>query len=256
MADTSFPPSLSRAPLVSSLTETPGKATIRSEMDQGEAKVRRRFTGDIREFPVDLQLTRTQLAIFDEFYLVTTKAGSLSFEWRHPRTGATADFRFLERPQYRPLASRGDGSEWWLVSFPMEMLPGADVDVDPPSDGTPAGGGGWGALAAMAGVASDDVEDDDLSDFVFAQPLIAEDATVVPDFLADLLVVGFGSRAEDYSDETIAEDDFASFHYVASEDRSTGGGIMELPGETLLGGSTITPSTPSVWKPWYTIPTA
>lgn len=258
MADTSFPPSLTRSPLVSSLTETPGKATIRSEMDQGEAKVRRRFTGDTREFPVDLQLTRAQLAVFDEFYQTTTKAGSLSFEWRHPRTGATADFRFLDRPQYRPLAPRGDGTEWWLVSFPMEMLPGADVDVDPPSDGTPAGGGGWGALAAMAGAAVEDLDDEDLAGFAFAQPLIAEDASVVPDFVADLLVVGFGARAEDYPDESSADEDSASHHYIASETKVVdGGGISFLPGSSFLGGSgsTITPSYPGQWKPWYTIPT-
>ncbi|RJP21679.1 MAG: hypothetical protein C4529_07060 [Deltaproteobacteria bacterium] len=143
-ADTTWPPSLTRMPRVSELEETAPEVVIRSEVDVGPAKIRRRFTGDKRRFTVVLDLRRSEVATFDTWFKDTTYGGALSFSWELPRTGVAADFRFLSTPSYRPQAPRGDGTEWWRVSFEIEMLPGTDSSIPPPAGGgDPPGGGNW-----------------------------------------------------------------------------------------------------------------
>jgi len=251
MADTVFPILLTRKPLVSALTESPAKAVVRSDMDAGPAIVRRRFTGENPTFAVELQLTRLDLALFHEFYTVTTKAGSLSFEWIHPRTGAVADFRFLEGPQYRPLAPRGTGSEWWVASFPVEILPGVDVDIDPPTDDPPAGGVAGGTAGEMAIVLAAIEGDDEYPvEFAFIHPAIFEAPAAEPDFVHPL---PYGASPMDYYDEAFDEEIAYGPAMAVYEVKTDTGGISELPGEDFPGGST-TIGLP--WKPWFNFPTS
>lgn len=140
MSDVSWPPSLTRTPRLSSLEEIAPNVVIRSEVDVGPGKIRRRLTGGTRTFSVEIDLTRNELTTFDLFFVTTTKGGSLSFSWKNPRTGSTADFRFLDVPKYIPRAPRGDGSEWWVVSFPVEMLPTGVVGTPPTEEPSPPGG--------------------------------------------------------------------------------------------------------------------
>jgi len=194
-ADTTWPAQLTRTPRVADFEEFAPDVSIRSEVDVGPAKIRRRFTGDHRKFNVAMDFTRADLAVFDTFYLTTTKGGSLSFSWVLPRTGAAADFRFLSVPTYRPTAPRGDGSEWWRVSFAVEMLPGTDSSIPPP----PSGSGAFvttiaagGAVGAGGGDSADPDGDSTYPDG--EEPVVLfvpyETAAPGPEFWPGLLIGG------------------------------------------------------------------
>jgi hypothetical protein len=118
MASYTWPATLPQSPLLESLSESPPDVVIRTSFDSGIDQVRPRFTTGVRDMPMQLLLTTAQLATFDAFY-TSTIFGSLAFDWKHPRTGLTAEFRFKERPgPYQPLTG-----DLWRVPFILEMLP-------------------------------------------------------------------------------------------------------------------------------------
>lgn len=92
--------------------------TVRTTMDTGPQKVRRRFTAGPRPFKVQLALTTAQVATLDDFFVNTCYGGALSFTWTHPRTGAGGTFRFKQGIAY----SR-QGPDLWFAKFEMELLP-------------------------------------------------------------------------------------------------------------------------------------
>lgn len=125
MADAIWPSALPAAPVLSSVEEQPPDLTIRSSMDTGPAKVRRRATAGVTAFPgLVLKCTRTQVALLESFFYTTLKAGALTFEWKHPRSGDTRDFRFVGPPSFRPNQPRSDSEqERYTVTMNLEMLP-------------------------------------------------------------------------------------------------------------------------------------
>lgn len=77
----------------------PRDQNLRTQMNAGEPKVRRLTTRVLYDYSFQLILTEAQLTHFiDTFYLVSTSAGSIKFEWVHPRTGNTMEFRFMSPP--------------------------------------------------------------------------------------------------------------------------------------------------------------
>jgi len=96
----------------------PVGATIRTQMDAGPVKVRRRFTAAPIQVQVRIpHLTKSELATFRTFYRDTIKMGSLSFTGTHPVTGATESFRFVEGYSVAPFA---DG---FTIAATLEILP-------------------------------------------------------------------------------------------------------------------------------------
>lgn len=193
-ADTVWPPALTRAPRVADLEETAPDVVLRSEMDVGPAKLRRRFTGDKRKFSIVLDLRASEVATFDAFFKDTTFGGSLSFSWVLPRTGFPADFRFTSTPVYRPQGPRGDGSEWWRVTFSVEMLPGTDSAIVPPAPGSNLFGGG--NFFAWVSKVEDEVvplpDEESIFDSFWKETIAAQ-----PDVFPDLFFSGFGDRSLD-----------------------------------------------------------
>lgn len=145
-----WPVSLTRAPRVADLSEGTPLLAIRSQMDVGPAITRRRTTAAVRVFKVGLDLTRAELVTFDAFFVDTLAGGALPFEWTHPRTGAVAEFRIVDQPEYRPRGPRtADAtSEWWSVSFSMELLPTAAAGSPPPPPPPPPDMPGWFVVRA------------------------------------------------------------------------------------------------------------
>lgn len=88
------------APMLNTLQESPPNNTIRSTMDKGADKVRRRTTADVRPLAFTLALTPAQTQILDDFYTTDTYSGSESFDYTHPRTGVACTARFVEPPVY------------------------------------------------------------------------------------------------------------------------------------------------------------
>jgi len=83
-----------------SYKESPPNNSIRSNMETGPDKIRRRSTAAIRPISFMLFLTEDQIDILDDFYVTTLYSGSLSFNLVHPRTGATVEARFVQPPEY------------------------------------------------------------------------------------------------------------------------------------------------------------
>jgi hypothetical protein len=209
-ADTTWPVSLTRTPRVSSLSEEAPDVLIRSEVDVGPSKVRRRFTGDRRKFSIEIDLRRSELAIFDEWFLNNSTGaggGSRSFSWKLPRTGATADFRFLSVPVYRPRSPRGDGTEWWIVSFDVECLPGTDSSIPPPGGGTdPPCGGGWPVLLVRLGDEfSTLVEEDGRVEEAIVFGTVFEADAVPPVLLLEIVTKNYGIEWEnvEFEDDAV-----------------------------------------------------
>lgn len=106
------------APALNTLSETPPDNVIRTKMDKGPDKVRRRTTANIRPISFTLILTPTQTATLDTFYDTTTFSGADEFDYTHPRTGDAVKARFVEPPQY----SENEGV-LYNCSISLEIMP-------------------------------------------------------------------------------------------------------------------------------------
>jgi len=91
---------------------------VRTEMDAGPAKLRRRFTAGVRKFQVPLVLSDAQVQALDNFFVTDTAGGSLRFDYMHPRTGAVIKCRFVAPPEYDLVAPSK-----WRATLSLEVLP-------------------------------------------------------------------------------------------------------------------------------------
>jgi len=103
---------------ISGLSETPPNNVIRTKMEIGPAKMRRRSTSGPRPISGEQILTTAQVATLDTFYVGTLIDGTTAFDWTHPRTGAAVEMRFVSPPTYAPA-----GGDYWRVMLKLEILP-------------------------------------------------------------------------------------------------------------------------------------
>lgn len=105
-------------PAINTMNESPADNLIRSNMDKGPAKVRRRTTANVRPLAFTLRLTAQELQTLENFYDVDTYSGAEVFDYIHPRTGAPVSARFAQRPSW------GDTEGIvWNVSVSLEIMP-------------------------------------------------------------------------------------------------------------------------------------
>ncbi len=119
MTNIVWPASLPQEPLTQGFSEQAPSTAIRSQMEAGPPKVRRRFTAGVRNIECQLRLTPAQVDTLDAFFGSTVAGGALPFDWKHPRGGTAVTFRFVEPPSYTPVA-RGT---LWQASLRLEILP-------------------------------------------------------------------------------------------------------------------------------------
>lgn len=100
-------------------SESPPDSRIRTPMDMGPAKIRRRFSAQVRPVHIMMKMTESQLDEFDTFYVDTTESGALSFEFPSPRGSGTVTARFGESA---PAYGEFDGLHC-TVQFDLEILP-------------------------------------------------------------------------------------------------------------------------------------
>ena len=117
MAD--WPTTLPPFPEAMSYQEQARSQTLRTEMDTGPAKVRRRFTAGVVNFSVQWLLDADQLDDLEAFFDATLGGGSLTFQAKHPRTGAVATLGFVEPYSVQPSSH----SMFWAVGAKLERLP-------------------------------------------------------------------------------------------------------------------------------------
>jgi hypothetical protein len=100
-------------------SETLPSVTVRTEMDSGAPKVRRRFTAGIENIQGTMLLTRDEAETLDTWFNETLQGGAVSFQWKHPRRETEdVEMRFLEPPS---LAARGAIN--FTASMSLEVLP-------------------------------------------------------------------------------------------------------------------------------------
>lgn len=119
MANPGWPISLP-VPLVEGISYTPGQNVIRTQMDAGAAKVRRRFTAVPETLTFNLVLTGAQVQVLQDFVEITL-AEVLPFDWidfRKP-TGTGVTYRFTKRPSYSPRSAAGNR---WVAAIELEQL--------------------------------------------------------------------------------------------------------------------------------------
>lgn len=105
-------------PLLNSLEETPPMNAIRSTMDRGPDKGRRRTTANVRPLSFKLFLTKADVAVFDTFFVTGTFSGVGEFSYTHPRTKESVTARFVQEPVYSERSGVG-----YEVSVALEVLP-------------------------------------------------------------------------------------------------------------------------------------
>lgn len=93
--------------------------SVRTEMDAGIAKVRRRFTKVAEPFSCTLKLNTAQWAALEDFYDTTLQA-VLPFDWKDFRRNTTATYRFIKKPDAQFIQNSVDR---WLVTLQLEKLP-------------------------------------------------------------------------------------------------------------------------------------
>lgn len=87
-------------PLLNSLKERAPNNTIRTSMDKGPPKTRRRTTANVRPISFAMRLTDEQVEILDSFFVDDTFSGADEFDFTHPRTGAAVKAIFASPPEY------------------------------------------------------------------------------------------------------------------------------------------------------------
>ena len=113
-----WPNTLPGSPLLDNFREIAPKTSIRTDMEQGPAKVRQRTTAAIRMLQLTYLMSKDQVAILETFYLATLQGGSGSFSFVHPRSNATVSCRFIRPPEY----GSGNGN-FFKVMIELEVLP-------------------------------------------------------------------------------------------------------------------------------------
>jgi hypothetical protein len=115
---TSWPDTLPAYPLLDGFHETVPNTVIRTDMEQGPAKVRLRTTAAIRAMSLAYLMSKTQVTALETFYLATLQGGALLFDFMHPRSNATVSCRFVKPPEYA--TSNGN---FFKVALELEVLP-------------------------------------------------------------------------------------------------------------------------------------
>lgn len=105
------------------LTDQRQDARVRTKMDAGPAKMRRRFTAAVRTFVAPIEVNGTQRQAFDSFWINDTQEGSLSFSWSDPVTDETVNFRFVAPPTWTLEVGGTTASRLWRAHLHLEVLP-------------------------------------------------------------------------------------------------------------------------------------
>ena len=105
------------------LSETRSDARVRTAMDAGPAKMRRRHTAAVRNFQGSMILTQAQRNTFDTFYITTLKEGSLAFDWTDPIDDTTASFRFISPAGFAVARPGAPADRLWEMTFNLELMP-------------------------------------------------------------------------------------------------------------------------------------
>jgi len=116
MATITWPALLPSGMLEAGFTKQPQNNVIRTKMDAGPQKARRRYTARTVKYTGKQIFDAAELAVFEQFYEHVLADGVLRFNFTDPVTIETAEFRFTAA--YTVSAVEG----MFEVSLPLERL--------------------------------------------------------------------------------------------------------------------------------------
>jgi len=105
-------------PHIDNYQESRQDQVLRSQMDTGSPKTRRRFTASISNINLKWIMTGTQISTLETFFEYTISGGALSFDWIHPRKQSTVSAKFKKPYQLSFL-----GNNYYKVTATFEILP-------------------------------------------------------------------------------------------------------------------------------------
>lgn len=111
-----WPLTLPQSPLISGFELIKRPNTIRSDVDVGRAKVRRRYTKKMEDMQCSFLMTQEQWNIFDAFFETTLNGGVNTFNFTHPWTGETLELRSADAPKSKP------ASLYIMVTWSLEIM--------------------------------------------------------------------------------------------------------------------------------------
>lgn len=116
-----YPTSLPKALPVSGVPES---GVIRTQMDVGASKVRRRTTATVKPLTFTMRITGTQFSILRTFYHTTTLEGSAVFDMEDPWDDNTKEWRFTAPYEWRLIVgSSASASRWYEITLYLEKMP-------------------------------------------------------------------------------------------------------------------------------------
>lgn len=104
-------------------TDSRQDGTIRTPMDVGPAKARRRYSAVSRFVSAPVALSAAQRTTLDTFYATTLSEGALTFDIADPFGGATVEARFTAPPAYSFSGKSGAAARWFNAVLSLEILP-------------------------------------------------------------------------------------------------------------------------------------
>lgn len=113
-----WPGTIPQNPLLPAYKETGMPNVVRTEVDVGTPKIRRRYTKELRPLGWSFIMTTAQLDDFDTFFWTTLGGGALPFDHTDPRTALTTSYQFSGEPTYIPLSGTR-----WRVNTQVLKLP-------------------------------------------------------------------------------------------------------------------------------------
>jgi len=118
MSSIVWPSSLPQRPTVGGYQERFADTVLRTAMETGVAKTRRRFTAAPRQMEVTFRVNAAQAAMLKTFFEDTTAGGAFPFDWAHPREGTSAEFRFVEAPRVSAVTGT-----LFSIAIKLEQMP-------------------------------------------------------------------------------------------------------------------------------------
>lgn len=118
MADVDWPSALPQRLNQSGFTNTLPDNTIRSNMDVGPDKVRRRDVSAPEPIQGAIVATAAEYSDLVTFYNTTTASGSVAFNWTHPITGDAVEYLFTAPPSITAISGTH-----YTITLQMEIQP-------------------------------------------------------------------------------------------------------------------------------------
>lgn len=116
MTSITWPDSLPQVLILDGLGAQNQNSVVRTEMDAGPAKQRRRYTVSQKDFSGSIVVTESQREILEDWYDSVIGGGALRFVMKDPQTLLPREFRFREHYKEDSL----DGK--WRITMELEKM--------------------------------------------------------------------------------------------------------------------------------------